>query len=246
MKIKVDNMRMQHDAVLEKADTPAKKLEKIPYGVIAVAAGEGVHALFKSMGVTTIINGGQTMNPSTEDILKAIESTNAEKTIILPNNKNIFMAADQAAEVSDADVVVVASKTISQGLTAMLAFNESEDLETNKANMTAELENVVSGQITNAVRDTVIDGLAITKDDFMGIVDGKILTADKDRKAATIATLKKMITDDSEIVTIIFGEDSDENESKEIAAVIEAEYDFLEVEVQEGNQPVYSYLLSVE
>ena len=214
--------------------------------MIAVAAGEGVHALFKSMGVTTIINGGQTMNPSTEDILKAIESTNAEKTIILPNNKNIFMAADQAAEVSDADVVVVASKTISQGLTAMLAFNESEDLETNKANMTAELENVVSGQITNAVRDTVIDGLAITKDDFMGIVDGKILTADKDRKAATIATLKKMITDDSEIVTIIFGADSDENESKEIAAVIEAEYDFLEVEVQEGNQPVYSYLLSVE
>ena len=246
MKIKVDNMRMQHDAVLEKADAPAKKLEKIPYGVIAVAAGEGVHALFKSMGVTTIINGGQTMNPSTEDILKAIESTNAEKTIILPNNKNIFMAADQAAEVSDADVVVVASKTISQGLSAMLAFNESEDLETNKANMTAELENVVSGQITNAVRDTVIDGLAITKDDFMGIVDGKILTADKDRKAATIATLKKMITDDSEIVTIIFGADSDENESKEIAAVIEAEYDFLEVEVQEGNQPVYSYLLSVE
>ena len=246
MKIKVDNMRMQHDAVLEKADAPAKKLEKIPYGVIAVAAGEGVHALFKSMGVSTIINGGQTMNPSTEDILKAIESTNAEKTIILPNNKNIFMAADQAAEVSDADVVVVASKTISQGLTAMLAFNESVDLETNKANMTAELENVVSGQITNAVRDTVIDGLAITKDDFMGIVDGKILTADKDRKAATIATLKKMITDDSEIVTIIFGADSDENESKEIAAVIEAEYDFLEVEVQEGNQPVYSYLLSVE
>ena len=246
MKIKVDNMRMQHDAVLEKADAPAKKLEKVPYGVIAVAAGEGVHALFKSMGVSTIINGGQTMNPSTEDILKAIESTNAEKTIILPNNKNIFMAADQAAEVSDADVVVVASKTISQGLTAMLAFNESEDLETNKANMTAELENVVSGQITNAVRDTVIDGLAITKDDFMGIVDGKILTADKDRKAATIETLKKMITDDSEIVTIIFGEDSDENESKEIAAVIEAEYDFLEVEVQEGNQPVYSYLLSVE
>ena len=246
MKIKVDNMRMQHDAVLEKADAPAKKLEKITYGVIAVAAGEGVHALFKSMGVSTIINGGQTMNPSTEDILKAIESTNAEKTIILPNNKNIFMAADQAAEVSDADVVVVASKTISQGLTAMLAFNESVDLETNKANMTAELENVVSGQITNAVRDTVIDGLAITKDDFMGIVDGKILTADKDRKAATIETLKKMITDDSEIVTIIFGEDSDEKESKEIVAVIEAEYDFLEVEVQEGNQPVYSYLLSVE
>jgi hypothetical protein len=246
MKIKVDNMRLQHDAVLEKADTPAKKPEKVPYGVIAVAAGEGVHALFKSMGVSTIINGGQTMNPSTEDILKAIESTNAEKTIILPNNKNIFMAAEQAAEVSDADVIVVASKTISQGLTAMLAFNESVDLETNKANMTAELENVVSGQITNAVRDTVIDGLAITKDDFMGIVDGKILTADKDRKTATIETLKKMITDDSEIVTIIFGEESDENESNEIAAAIESEYDFLEVEVQEGNQPVYSYLLSVE
>ncbi|CZR05513.1 DAK2 domain-containing protein [Trichococcus ilyis] len=246
MKIKVDNMRMQHDAVLEKADAPVQKREKVPYGVIAVAAGEGVHALFKSMGVSTIINGGQTMNPSTEDILKAIESTNAEKTIILPNNKNIFMAAEQAAEVADAEVAVVASKTISQGLTAMLAFNEAEDLETNKANMTAELENVVSGQITNAVRDTVIDGLAITKDDYMGIVDGKIVIAEKDRKSAAVETLKKMITDDSEIVTIIFGEDSDEKESKEIAAIIESEYDFLEVEVQEGNQPVYSYLLSVE
>lgn len=246
MKIKVDNMRLQHDAVLEKGDAPAKKTEKVPYAVIAVAAGKGVHKLFKSMGVSSIINGGQTMNPSTEDILKAIDSANAEKTIILPNNKNIFMAAEQAAEVSEANVVVVPSRTISQGLTAMLAFNDSDDLETNKANMTAELDHVVSGQITNAVRDTVIDGLSIAKDDFMGIVDGKIITSHKERLAATIETLRKMITDDSEIVTIIYGEDADEKESKAIADAIESEFDFLEVEIQEGNQPVYSYLLSVE
>jgi len=246
MKIKVDNMRMQHDAVLERGDAPKKKLEKVPYAVIAVAAGNGVQQLFKSMGVSYIINGGQTMNPSTEDFLKAIEATNAEKTIILPNNKNIFMAAEQAAEVSEAAVVVVPSRTISQGLTAMLAFNEADDLEDNKENMTAELGNVVSGQITNAVRNTVIDGLNIVKDDFMGIVDGKILTTHKDRMTATIDTLRKMITDDSEIVTIIYGEDADEKESKEIADAIESEFDFLEVEMQEGNQPVYSYLLSVE
>lgn len=246
MKIKVDNMRMQHDAVLERGDAPKKKLEKAPYAVIAVAAGNGVQQLFKSMGVSYIINGGQTMNPSTEDFLKAIEATNAEKTIILPNNKNIFMAAEQAAEVSEASVVVVPSRTISQGLTAMLAFNEADDLEDNKENMTVELENVVSGQITNAVRDTVIDGLTIVKDDFMGIVDGKIITTHKDRMTATIDTLRKMITDDSEIVTIIYGEDADEKESKEISDAIESEFDFLEVEMQEGNQPVYSYLLSVE
>lgn len=246
MKIKVDNMRMQHDAVLERGDAPKKKLEKVPYAVIAVAAGNGVQQLFKSMGVSYIINGGQTMNPSTEDFLKAIEATNAEKTIILPNNKNIFMAAEQAAEVSEASVVVVPSRTISQGLTAMLAFNEADDLEDNKENMTVELENVVSGQITNAVRDTVIDGLTIVKDDFMGIVDGKIITTHKDRMTATIDTLRKMITDDSEIVTIIYGEDADEKESKEISDAIESEFDFLEVEMQEGNQPVYSYLLSVE
>lgn len=248
VKIKVDNMRLQHDEVLVKGQNTSQveKAPAKPYGVIAVAAGEGVHNLFRSLGVSSIISGGQTMNPSTEDILKAVEECNAEKTIILPNNKNIFMAADQAAEVSEKDVVVVPTKTISQGLTAMLAFNEQADLETNKENMAQELESVKSGQITNAVRDTSIDGVNIIKDDYMGIVDGKIVTSHSDRVKTVLDTLRAMIDEDSEIVTLIYGEDADHSESEQIAETISEEYADVEVDIQEGNQPVYSYLISVE
>lgn len=245
MKIKVDNMRLQHETILEHEKDPAP-VAKAPYGIIAIAAGEGVQELFKSLGANYIISGGQTMNPSTEDILKAVAEVHAEKVIILPNNKNIFMAADQAAEVSDTPVVVVPSKTISQGMTAMLAFNDANDLETNKADMTAELENVVSGQVTIAVRDTAIDGVEIKKDDFMGIIEGKIKISKPNRQAVTIETLKEMITEDSEIVTIILGEDGNMSEAEEIVAAIEAEYSDIEVELHEGNQPVYPYILSVE
>lgn len=246
LKIKVDNMRLQHDAVMEKGKAATANEPMKPYAVIAVAAGEGIYKLFNSLGVSTIIKGGQTMNPSTEDILKAIEEANAEKTIILPNNKNIFMAAEQAAEVSDKDVVVVPTRTISQGLTSMLAFNDQVDLETNKANMTAELEYVKSGQITNAIRDTEIDGVEISTDDFMGIVDGKIVISQPGRVEAVLATLRKMIDGDSEIVTLIYGEGIELSECESIAAQITEEFEAVEVEIQEGNQPVYSYLISVE
>ncbi|MGP6138731.1 MULTISPECIES: DAK2 domain-containing protein [unclassified Jeotgalibaca] len=246
LKIKVDNMRLQHDAVLEKGKTTPEKQPAKPYAVIAVAAGEGIYNLFSSLGVSTIIKGGQTMNPSTEDILKAVDEANAEKTIILPNNKNIFMAAEQAAEVSDKDVIVVPTRTISQGLASMLAFNDQVDLETNKENMTAELEFVKSGQITNAIRDTEIDGVAIAKDDYMGIVDGKIMISQPGRIDAVLATLRKMIDEDSEIVTLIYGEDTDLTECESIAEKISEEFAAVEVEIQEGNQPVYSYLISVE
>lgn len=246
LKIKVDNMRLQHDAVMEKGKAAPANEPMKPYAVIAVAAGEGIYKLFNSLGVSTIIKGGQTMNPSTEDILKAIEEANAEKTIILPNNKNIFMAAEQAAEVSDKDVVVVPTRTISQGLTSMLAFNDQVDLETNKANMTAELEYVKSGQITNAIRDTEIDGVEISTDDFMGIVDGKIVISQPGRVEAVLATLRKMIDGDSEIVTLIYGEGIELSECESIAAQITEEFEAVEVEIQEGNQPVYSYLISVE
>lgn len=248
LKIKVDNMRTQHDEVMVKGSnsSESKKEEAKPYGVIAVAAGEGVHNLFKSLGVSSIISGGQTMNPSTEDILKAIDECNADKTIILPNNKNIFMAAEQAAEVSDKDVVVVPSRTISQGLTAMLAFDEQVDLTTNKDNMTSELANVKSGQVTNAVRDTSIDGISIKKDDYMGIVDDNIITSHADRVTTVLHTLRNMIDEDSEIVTLIFGEESNQTESEEIADTISKEYSDIEVDIQKGNQPVYSYLISVE
>lgn len=246
VKIKVDNMRLQHDEVLLKGKATKETEPMKPYAVIAVAAGEGIYKLFNSLGVSTLIKGGQTMNPSTEDILKAIEEANAEKTIILPNNKNIFMAADQAAEVSDRDVVVVPTRTISQGLTAMLAFNDQVDLATNKESMTAELAYVKSGQITNAIRDTEIDGVEIKTDDFMGIVDGKIVLSQPGRKEAVLATLRKMIDEDSEIITLIYGEGTELAECEEISATIAEEYSDIEVEIQEGNQPVYSYLMSVE
>lgn len=251
MKVKVDNMRLQHEEVL-KTDYTAKVKEaaqkqKAEYGIVAVAAGEGVQELFKSMGVTTIINGGQTMNPSTEDILQAIKEAHAEKVIVLPNNKNIQMAANQAAEVSeDAAVAVVATRTISEGLASLLAFNPEASLEDNQAAMSEQMALVSSGQITNAVRDTNIDGVEIKKDDFMGIVDGKILVSIADRKEATLATVDKMIDEDSEILTIIYGEDADASEVEEITEAVEAKYPDVEVEVHEGNQPVYTYLLSVE
>ena len=251
MKVKVDNMRLQHEEVL-KTDYTAKVKEaaekqKAEYGIVAVAAGEGVQELFKSMGVTTIINGGQTMNPSTEDILQAVKEAHAEKVIVLPNNKNIQMAANQAAEVSeDVAVAVVATRTISEGLASLLAFNPEASLEDNQAAMSEQMALVSSGQITNAVRDTNIDGVEIKKDDFMGIVDGKILVSIADRKEATLATVEKMIDDDSEILTIIYGEDADASEVEEITEAVEAKYTDVEVEVHEGNQPVYTYLLSVE
>ena len=251
MKVKVDNMRLQHEEVL-KTDYTAKVKEaaqkqKAEYGIVAVAAGEGVQELFKSMGVTTIINGGQTMNPSTEDILQAVKEAHAEKVIVLPNNKNIQMAANQAAEVSeDAAVAVVATRTISEGLASLLAFNPEASLEDNQAAMSEQMALVSSGQITNAVRDTNIDGVEIKKDDFMGIVDGKILVSIADRKEATLATVEKMIDEDSEILTIIYGEDAEASEVEEITEAVEAKYPDVEVEVHEGNQPVYTYLLSVE
>lgn len=251
MKVKVDNMRLQHEEVL-KTDYTAKVKEaaqkqKAEYGIVAVAAGEGIQELFKSMGVTTIINGGQTMNPSTEDILQAVKEAHAEKVIVLPNNKNIQMAANQAAEVSeDAAVAVVATRTISEGLASLLAFNPEASLEDNQAAMSEQMALVSSGQITNAVRDTNIDGVEIKTDDFMGIVDGKILVSIADRKEATLATIDKMINDDSEILTIIYGEDAEASEVEEITEAVEAKYPDVEVEVHEGNQPVYTYLLSVE
>ncbi|QCA29606.1 DAK2 domain-containing protein [Vagococcus xieshaowenii] len=247
IKIKVDNMRVQHETILEsdevapKADAPRK-----PYGIIAIAAGEGLKELFLSMGANYVISGGQTMNPSTEDIMKAIEEVHAEKVIILPNNKNIFMAADQAAEVSEIPTVVVPARTISQGMTALLGFNDQLSLEENKETMVAMLDEVASGQVTTAVRDTTIDGLEIHQDDFIGMVEGKIVVAQTDRFTSSVNTIEKMLTEDSEIVTIIIGEEGTQEEAEAIEAAILALNDELEVEIHQGDQPVYPYIFSVE
>lgn len=250
IKVKVDNMRLQHETILEHdeevAEFEAAPTERKPYAVIAIAAGEGVQELFKSLGAAYVISGGQTMNPSTEDILKAIKEVNADQVIILPNNKNIFMAADQAAEVADVPVAVVPSKTVSQGMTAMLAFNGEQSLEENKKAMTEMLDSVVSGQITNAIRDTAIDGVEIHEGDYLGMVDGKIILSEADKYQATLDTLNKMISEDIEIITIIVGEEGTQAEAEKLSEVIEGSYPDLEVEIHEGKQPVYPYLLSAE
>ena len=183
VKVKVDNMREQHDAQVikeEKQVAPAKSAEPKEFGIIAIAAGDGLAKIFKDMGVDYVISGGQTMNPSTEDIVKAIDLVNARNVIILPNNKNIFMAAQSAADVVDVPANVVESKTVSQGLTALLAFEASKTLAENVADMTENLSEVTSGQVTNAVRDTSIDGLAIHENDWLGMIDNKIVVSEKE------------------------------------------------------------------
>jgi DAK2 domain fusion protein YloV len=249
VKVKVDNMRVQHETILEKDNEPAPaapKASRVPYGIVAIAAGEGVQELFKSLGVNYVISGGQTMNPSTEDIVKAIEEVNADKVIILPNNKNIFMAADQAAEVTEIPAVVIPSRTISQGLTAMLSFNEQASLEENKELMTEMLSNVVSGQVTNAIRDTSIDGVEIKAGDFLGMIDGKIVVSMPDIAEASFATLEKMVTEDTEIVTIIIGEEGKEEQANKLAEQLTEKHPDLEIEIHQGDQPVYPYLFSAE
>ncbi|KLA44960.1 DAK2 domain-containing protein [Ligilactobacillus ruminis] len=252
IKVKVDNMRLQHETILEK-DEEEEREEEISeneisgdYGIIAIASGEGVAEIFKNLGATYVLSGGQTMNPSTQDIVDAIAKTKKDKVIILPNNKNIFLAADQAAEVCDVDAVVVPSKTIAQGMAAMLGFSKDADLEENKEAMTDELDTVISGQVTIAVRDTTIEGREIKKDDYMGIVDGNIVVTDPDRKEAAIEMVKAMLDEDSEVVTIIYGEDGNKEEAEAIETAVSELDEDLEIEIHEGNQPVYPYLISVE
>ncbi|MFC6315973.1 DAK2 domain-containing protein [Lapidilactobacillus achengensis] len=243
-KIKIDNMRIQHETIIDHDEAEPEEAKE--WGIVAIAAGEGVADLFRSLGATYVLSGGQTMNPSTQDIADAIKATKAEKVIVLPNNGNILLAAQQAAEVVDAKVAIVASKSISQGMTSLLSFNGEASLEENQSEMTAALATVKSGSITQAIRDTEIDGLQIHKDHFMGIVDGKIIVDDPDRQTAAIQTALKMLDEDSEIVTLIVGQTGDETEAQAVADAITAQDDAIEVEIHEGDQPVYPYLIAVE
>lgn len=247
LKIKIDNMRLQHETILEQDQANgAEAQEPIDFGIIAIASGKGVGTLFKSLGATTILNGGQTMNPSTQDILDAIKSANAKQALILPNNGNIILAAQEAAKVADIPVAIVPSKTISQGMTSLLSFNPDNSLADNEAQMTAGLKDVISGQVTQSIRDTTIDGLTIKKDDYMGIIDGKIKVTASERQTATVDMIKAMLDDDSEIVTILIGEGGTRQEAQAIADAVMAIDDELEVELHDGGQPVYPYLVSVE
>lgn len=253
VKVKVDNMRLQHTAIVgenhhkEDFKKPTKKeVKKHSYAIVTVAMGEGVAELLESIGASYVIEGGQTMNPSTEDIVNAIKEIEAEKVLILPNNKNIVMAAEQAIELVDIEAAVVPTKTIPQGMAAILAFNPDVSVEENKKHMTAAYAHVKSGQITFAVRDTSIDGVAIHKNDFMAIEDGNIIQATPSLKVASELLVSDMINEDSEIVTVLYGQDVEKATVDEYVEFIEEKYPDVEVEVHDGKQPLYPYIISVE
>ncbi|MDD1501189.1 MULTISPECIES: DAK2 domain-containing protein [unclassified Lysinibacillus] len=249
IKIKVDNMREQHSAIVgedHKAPSSAKKAEKHPYAIVTIAMGEGVAELLRSIGASYVIEGGQTMNPSTEDIVKAVQEIGAEKVLILPNNKNIVMAAEQAVELLDIEAAVVPTKTIPQGMAAILSFNPEAAVEMNQATMTEAFANVKTGQVTYAVRDTSIDGVEIHKDDFMALAEGKIVLSTPALKDAAEKVITDLVDEDAEIVTVIYGEDTTEENASELVKFIEENYPEVEVELFNGKQGLYPYIISVE
>jgi len=242
----IENMREQHTSIVDKKNDEENKDEKAEYGIITVAIGTGNEELFKSMGASVVIEGGQTMNPSTLDITNAIKEVNANNILILPNNKNIIMAAEQAAEIAEENVEVVPTTTIPQGISALLAFNADLLIDENKNIMDEAKSQVKTGQVTYAVRDTKINGMMIEKGNFMGIADSHIQSSHEDKLETTKALIKDLVTDDDEILTILYGEDVTESEANTLAQFIEEEYEDIELEIYDGKQPIYSYIISVE
>lgn len=250
IKIKIENMREQHREVLRKsADKKIKQeqqQEAVDTAIITISMGEGITKLFKSLGATHVISGGQTMNPSTEDIVKVVKQSGCKNAIILPNNKNIIMAAEQVEHLVDIPVAVVTSKTVSQGLAAMLNLNLEQSIEENKAQMEEAMSFVKSGSVTYAVRDTNIDGITIKKGEYMGIHESSIKVSDADHLSVSKKLIDEMIDEDSEILTIIKGEDASDDEVAQLESYVEENYEEVEVEVHQGDQPIYSFLFSVE
>lgn len=226
----------------KKEDEPRKKM-----GFIAVSIGEGVNSIFRELGADYIIEGGQTMNPSTDDILNAVEQVNADTIFVLPNNKNIILAANQAVDLcEDKKLVVIPTKTIPQGITAIINYIPDETVEENKDRMVEEIANVKTGQVTYAVRDTVIDDKEICKGDYMGIGDAGILAVNKDITIAFIDMLKEMVDDDSSIISVYYGQDANEADAQKLVDEIQGTFSGIEIELQNGGQPVYYYVCSVE
>ncbi|MGN0350509.1 MAG: DAK2 domain-containing protein [Roseburia sp.] len=256
----IENMRLERDEKIsalkekemqstsaQKEDVVEEPVEEKEMGFITVSIGEGINEIFKGLGVDYIIEGGQTMNPSTEDMLNAIEKVHAKNIFILPNNKNIILAANQAASlVEDKNIIVIPTKTVPQGITALINYIPDNSAEENAARMKEEIELVKTGQVTYAVRDTVIDDKEIKENDFMGIGDKSILSVGQDLKETVMDMLSQMIDEDSAMVSIYYGEDTKEEDADEIASLVEEKYPEVEVDVQFGGQPIYYYVISVE
>lgn len=246
MKLKIENMQEQHDNILEKEQEEEVVAEHKKYAIITVAPGKGIDAMFKELRADIVVGGGQTMNPSTEDFVSAIGKVNADHIIILPNNSNIVLAANQACQVcEDKDIHVLPTKTIPQGLSACIMFNPEVDIEDNLSEMQEAIDHVKSGEVTYAIKDTTYEGLEIKKDEYMGIFGKAIVVSDPDMINSTKALLDKMLDEDSELVTLIYGDTATLEQAEEIAEYIEDTTD-AEVEIHEGNQPVYSFIIGVE
>ena len=247
IKLKIENMQEQHNHIIEKEAAKPVERPRKEVAVISVAAGDGVRDMFMELHCDEVVNGGQTMNPSTEDIVAAIREVNANNVVILPNNSNIVMTAQQAAVVleDEINVIVIPSKSIPQGLSACIMFNPEADLEENINEMNEAIANVKTGQVTFAIKDTNIDGVDIHANDYMALVEKKIVACIPDKVEACKAVLKGLVDDDSEIVTLIYGEDVTSEEAEAVTDFIENELE-IEYEVHDGKQPVYSFIIGVE
>lgn len=248
-KIKIENMKEQHRHLVLEDELVTEEVtaeETKKYGFVSVAMGEGITNIFKDLGVDIVIEGGQTMNPSTQDILDAVNKINADNIFVLPNNKNIVMAASQAVEISDKNIIVIPSKTIPQGITALTVFNSEAEVEENKEAMTESLSNVTTASVTYAVRDTEMDGKEIKEGNILGLVEGKISEVGADIFEVCEKLLENTVTEDSELITILYGNDCNENEVNDFVEKIEDKYSDLDVQAYKGNQPLYYFILSVE
>lgn len=247
--IKIDNMKHQHNSIINEnaeAEKQAQPAEMRKSAVAAVCAGDGFAEILRDLGVDGIITGGQTMNPSTEDILKTVNDLNAETVYVFPNNKNIILAANQAKEISKANVVVIPTRNVTECITAMLEYDENKTAEQNEKKMIKAYADVKTGQTTYAVRDTVIDDNNIEKGDILGLNGSKIAVVDKDLEKACLRLVDAMADEDSEFITVYYGEDVTKDDAEKIAEQIENKYEDAEVSVKYGGQPVYSYIISVE
>ena len=252
-KMKIDNMREEHnERVIQSGAQPAEEkpaapAPRKPFGFVTVSIGEGLNEIFKGIGADYIIEGGQTMNPSTEDMLTAIENVNADTIYILPNNSNIVLAAEQAASLTeDKKIVVIPSKTVPQGITALINFMPDKSVEDNTKRMTDEMQNVKTGQVTYAVRDTSMDGKEIKAGDYMGIGDKTILSVGNDIADVTYELLETLMDEDSELVSLYYGQETSEEDANALADRVMEAYPDVDVEVHPGGQPIYYYVLSVE
>lgn len=254
-KIKIDNMREEHrEVLLSKEEYKLKddykeeaiEVEKKKYAFVAVAMGEGVTNIFKDLGVDYVIEGGQTMNPSTQDIMECIAKLNADHIFVLPNNKNIIMSANQAAEISDKDVRVIPTTSIPQGITCVTMFNSEVEVDENEEALKETIDMVKTGSVTYAVRDTEMDGIQIKEGNMLGLIEGKIKKVGSSYVAVAEEVLSEMVDDESELITILYGSDVSEEEANEFANKIEEKYEDLDVQCYRGAQPLYYFLMSVE